>query len=56
MSISLLSVFWWIRLSLHYTLVGPTVTRPVKDPLAVLLHDNLLYIDGSCAVPVSMLV
>ena len=27
-----------------YTLVGPTVTRPVQDPLAVVLLDNRLYI------------
>ena len=27
-----------------YALVGPTVTRPVQDPLAVLLLDNQLYI------------
>ena len=27
-----------------YTLVGPTVTRPVQDPLAVFLLDNRLYI------------
>ena len=26
------------------TLVGPTVTRSVQDPLAVLLLDNQLYI------------
>ena len=30
-----------------YTLVGPTVTRPVQDPLAVVLLDNLLYIHAS---------
>ena len=27
-----------------YTLVGPTVTRPVQDPLAVKHLDNQLYI------------
>ena len=27
-----------------YTLVGPTVTRPVQDPLAVTCLKNLLYI------------
>ena len=27
----------------HYTLVGPTVTRLVQDPLAVYLLDNQLY-------------
>ena len=26
-----------------YIFVGPTVTRPVKDPLAVVLLDNQLY-------------
>ena len=26
-----------------HTLVGPTVTRQVQDPLAVLLLDNRLY-------------
>ena len=26
-----------------YTLVGPTVTRPLLDPLAVLLLHNQLY-------------
>ena len=26
-----------------YTLMGPTVTRPVQDPLAVLRLENLLY-------------
>ena len=31
-------------LQLPYTLVGPTVKRPVQDPLAVLLLDNRLYI------------
>ena len=30
-------------LQLGKALVGPTVTRPVKDPLAVLLLDNQLY-------------
>ena len=29
---------------LAYTLVGPTVTRPVLNPLAVLLLDNRLFI------------
>ena len=27
-----------------YTLVGPTVTRPVQDPLAAVLLENQLYI------------
>ena len=27
-----------------YTLVKPTITRPVQDPLAVKLLDNQLYI------------
>ena len=27
------------------TLVGPTVTRPVQDPLAILSLDNRLYIN-----------
>ena len=27
-----------------YTLVGPTVTRPVQDPIAVVLLENQLYI------------
>ena len=27
-----------------FSLVGPTVTGPVEDPLAVLLLDNRLYI------------
>ena len=31
-----------------YTLVGPTVTRPAQDPLAVKLLDNRLYI--SCLI------
>ena len=30
---------------LPYTLVGSTVTRPVQDPLAVLLLDNQLCIN-----------
>ena len=29
--------------------MGPTVTRPVKDPLAVLNLDNRLYIIHLCA-------
>ena len=31
-----------------YTLVGPTITGLVQDPLAVLLLDNLLYIHRGC--------
>ena len=27
--------------------MGPTVTRPVQDPLSVLLLDNQLYIAGA---------
>ena len=35
-----------------YTLVGPTVTRPVQDPLAVLNLDNrLLYMAFTCPLP-----
>ena len=33
-----------IRKEMPYTLVGPTVTGPVQDPLAMLLIDNQLYI------------
>ena len=29
-----------------YTLVGPTITGPVQDLLAVLRLDNRLYISG----------
>ena len=29
-----------------YTLVGPTVTRPEQDPLAVVNLDNRLYMRG----------
>ena len=32
-----------MTISEPYTLVGPNVTRPVQDPLAVLLLDNRLY-------------
>ena len=33
-----------------YTLVGPTVTRPVQDPLAVLLLDNQLHTTKICVI------
>ena len=33
-----------------YTLVGPTVTRPVQDPLAVLLLDNRLNLYALCTL------
>ena len=31
-------------LALYLVTVGPTITRPVQDPLVVLLLDNRLYI------------
>ena len=37
------SVTWWITLHSFFFLVGPTVTGPEQDPLAVLLLDNRLY-------------
>ena len=33
------------------TLVGPTTTRPVSDPLTVLSLDNRLYIDRVWSKP-----
>ena len=38
-----------------YTLVGPTITRPVQDPLAVTHLENQLYMSPPYIIFVMML-